>query len=298
MGFIGVSTANSSSLRVFPAWARELGLPTTVLEGQDLPLGAPRQQYRNVVTRYREDDNLLGALVTTHKVDLYAAAADLFDELDQYATRLAEISSISKRDGRLIGHAKDPISAGRALQELVPSDHFARTSADVVCLGAGGAGIAISYHLRELSQPPRSLVITDTVADRLDHARMLLERSFGPGGLRFEQVESPLDGNLLVSNASPGSLIVNATGLGKDRPGSPITGAARFPEDGIAWEINYRGDLTFLHQAQAQEDRLAAVADGWRYFIHGWSQVVAEVFDLTLDPGTIDRLAELALAAR
>jgi hypothetical protein len=33
----------------------------------------------------------------------------------------------------------------------------------------------------------------------------------------------------LVSAAPPGSLIVNATGMGKDRPGSPITGRARSP---------------------------------------------------------------------
>jgi len=38
--------------------------------------------------------------------------------------------------------------------------------------------------------------------------------------------------------------------------------------------------------------------DGWRYFIHGWSQVVAEVFDLQLSPETMTRLSQAAEAAR
>jgi len=298
MGFVGVSTGGSSIMRVFPAWADELGLPTRVLDGQDLPLDATPEQYRAIVMRYRTEPDLVGALVTTHKMGLYQAASDLFDETDSYAQRFGEVSSISKRDGRLIGHAKDPITAGLALQELLPPGHFARTGADVVCLGSGGAGLAIAYYLRELADGPRTITLTDTVPARLTHARSLLEDAFGPEGLRFVQVHGAADGDRLLAQAAPGSLIVNATGLGKDRPGSPISDAARFPEGGIAWEINYRGDLTFLQQAQAQGERLAVVADGWRYFIHGWSQVIAEVFGLTLDTATVDRLSELAKAAR
>jgi shikimate dehydrogenase len=90
-------------------------------------------------------------------------------------------------------------------------------------------------------------------------------------------------------------LVINATGLGKDRPGSPITDAARFPERGIAWELNYRGDLRFQRQAEAQaRERGLRVEDGWRYFIHGWSEVVAEAFHLELTPGLLDRLSEAA----
>ena len=76
-----------------------------------------------------------------------------------------------------------------------------------------------------------------------------------------------------------GSLIINATGLGKDRPGSPLSDAAVFPEDALVWEINYRGDLLFQHQAEAQaKSRNLTVNDGWMYFIYGWTQVIAEVF--------------------
>ena len=75
-----------------------------------------------------------------------------------------------------------------------------------------------------------------------------------------------------------GSLIINATGLGKDRPGSPLTDAAVFPENAIVWELNYRGDRLFMHQAEAQSVKGVRVIDGWMYFIFGWTQVIAEVF--------------------
>jgi shikimate 5-dehydrogenase len=92
-----------------------------------------------------------------------------------------------------------------------------------------------------------------------------------------------------------GSLVVNATGLGKDRPGSPLPPAACLPRRSVVWELNYRGTLEFLAQAREQEaERDLTVVDGWRYFIHGWSQVIAEVFDLEMGPA---RVAELAKAA-
>ena len=48
------------------------------------------------------------------------------------------------------------------------------------------------------------------------------------------------------------SIVINATGMGKDTPGSPVTNAGLFPRGGIAWEFNYRGELDFMHQALAQ----------------------------------------------
>ena len=58
-------------------------------------------------------------------------------------------------------------------------------------------------------------------------------------------------------------MVVNATGLGKDSPGSPISGAAIFPDGGIAWD-NYRGDLLFLEQASSQKKNrsLTLLMDG------------------------------------
>jgi shikimate dehydrogenase len=95
------------------------------------------------------------------------------------------------------------------------------------------------------------------------------------------------------------SIVINATGMGKDTPGSPISDNGLFPKNGIAWEFNYRGDLDFLHQALRQkESRNLTVEDGWLYFVHGWTQVVAQVLHIDLSPALFVRLAELAGSAR
>lgn len=87
--------------------------------------------------------------------------------------------------------------------------------------------------------------------------------------------------------------------MGKDRPDSPLTDAAVFPRGSVIWELNYRGDLLFLRQAQAQAAaRHLAVHDGWFYFIHGWSGVIARVFDLTLTPGIVVDLGRIAAKVR
>lgn len=87
----------------------------------------------------------------------------------------------------------------------------------------------------------------------------------------------------MLGMLKPGSLVINATGLGKDAPGSPLTFAGDFPQRAIVWELNYRGDLVFLDQAKAQKDaKNLQIEDGWTYFIHGWTQVIAEVFDVDI----------------
>ena len=96
-------------------------------------------------------------------------------------------------------------------------------------------------------------------------------------------------------------MVINATGLGKDAPGSPITDAAQFPERGFAWDFNYRGNLVFLDQARAQaQTRQLTVEDGWVYFIHGWTRVIAEVFhvDIPVNGPVFDDISRIAKEAR
>ena len=100
--FIGVSTTQSSIMQVFPKWVTELGIHGATIHGIDLALNAPPESYREVVNFIRNDDGSRGALVTTHKIDLFRAARDQFDELDWFATAMHEISSISKRNGKQI----------------------------------------------------------------------------------------------------------------------------------------------------------------------------------------------------
>lgn len=300
--FVGVTTGRSAIMRVFPAWAEQLGLGEVVITGHDLPLHAERARYRELVVAIKDDPLEVGGLVTTHKLDLYAACRDLFDEIDGYAELCGEVSCLSKAGGLLRAHAKDPISAGRALDELVPSGHWRDTGADALLLGAGGAGLAISLHLlagRGTDDRPGRIVAVDVDGTRLDSMRRVHERL--GSGLRVEYVENAdaRENAALLAALPPCSLVANCTGMGKDRPGSPLDDGALFPEDGLVWELNYRGELDFLQQAHRQERaRRLRIEDGWRYFIHGWTAAIEEVFHLEIPHRMLEELAATALPLR
>lgn len=294
--FVGVTTGSSSIMRVFPVWARELGLDA-VIKGIDLPIHAPAEDYRRVVEFMRDDPLSLGALVTTHKIDMYNAAADLFDYLDPYAQRFGELSSISKKDGKLCAHAKDPISSGLTLDSFVPRDHWLKTGAQACVLGAGGSALSISAYLgneeRHGTDVPSRIHLNNRSAPRLAEAVRILEYLNVP--MSYHMCKEPRLNDKIVESLPAGSLVINATGLGKDRPGSPLTDECRFPENGIVWELNYRGSLEFMHQAEAQKEaRNLTIEDGWTYFIHGWTQVIAEVFHIDITGESLaacDRIA-------
>ena len=71
--FYGVTTGGSLIMRIFPRWAEHLGLEDVRIEGTDLPIHADPAVYRARVERLKADDAEVGALVTTHKIDLFAA---------------------------------------------------------------------------------------------------------------------------------------------------------------------------------------------------------------------------------
>jgi shikimate dehydrogenase len=301
--FIGVTTGRSSIMRIFPRWASELGLDGTPITGCDLPIHAAPERYREVVERLRDDPEEAGALVTTHKVDLYEACRDIFDELDHYAELCGEVSCLSKREGSFRGQAKDPISSGASLEEIVPAGHWGRTRGHVLCLGAGGSAIAISVHLLTREDPadrPARIVTVNRTPGRLDTLGAIHER-LGEHGVELDYVHNsdPEVNDALMAELPPGSLVINATGMGKDTPGSPVTDSGSFPDQGLVWELNYRGELDFLHQARRQADeRGLAVHDGWSYFIHGWTAVISEVYGLEIGPDRLRRLSDIAAHVR
>src|ERR1700741_123908 len=292
--FIGVSTKQSSIMRVFPEWAKELGLGDVAINGIDLALHAAPDQYRQGGAFIRDDLNSNGALVTTHKIDLFQAAHPFFDELDWFAASMHEVSSISKQAGKLIGQAKDPVSAGLTLAGMIPPGFWTGEGGDVFCMGCGGAGVAITWFLllgdHRLGRPKR-VIVSDVSAERLAH----LEKIGDTSALEIELVQSPKDNDRILEGLREGSLVINATGLGKDRPGCAVTDHGRFPRSGIIWELNYRGALDFFHQAgQAAANRALTVHDGWDYFVHGWSCVIADVFHVDIPNERVSKLAEIA----
>ena len=302
MYFIGVTTGKSSINKVFPLWMEVLGRPEVVLCGIDHPMHDAPERYRASVAQIKHDPNSLGALVTTHKIDLYNAARDMFEYFDPYAQITGELSSISKLDGRLEGHAKDPITAGLSLEAIIRPGYFGRSGGEVLCLGAGGSAVATLLYLMNKPDPadrPRRFVVVNRSQGRLDHMRQMVE---GIGSdIRVEYVcnADPSVNDAIMSFLPDHSIVINATGMGKDSPGSPITDAGLFPRRGIAWEFNYRGELDFMHQALRQVDeRELKVEDGWIYFVHGWSQVVAQVLHLDLTPELFGRLERAAASVR
>jgi shikimate 5-dehydrogenase len=300
--FIGVTTGKSAIMRVFPAWAEHLGLGDVVIAGHDLPIHAEPERYRKVVSAIKLDPLDVGGLVTTHKIDLYAACRDLFDYVDPYAELCGETSCLSKRCGLLRAHAKDPISSGRSLDEFVPAGHWAKTGGEALLFGAGGSNLAITLHLLTARSPedrPRRLAVVNQSQGRLALMRSMHERLDASVPVEYVENSDPRENDRLLAALPPESLVVNGTGMGKDIPGSPITEEATFPERGLVWELNYRGELDFLRQAlRQQQARALTVEDGWRYFIHGWTTVIEEVFEVEISGETLDALAALATSQR
>ncbi len=299
--FIGVTTGKPSIMKVFPRWSEILGLGAAIA-GWDAPIHAPAEIYRVIVDHIKQDVLSMGALVTTHKIDLLDAARNLFDYLDPYAQLCGEISCISKRDGRLEGYAKDPITSGLSWKAFVEPGYWGRTNAHVLCLGAGGSAVAISVFVSNLpdkADRPERFVVVNRSQPRLDtmrkiHAQLRTD-------IVFEYIcnEDPRRNDAIMASLPPGSMVINATGMGKDRPGSPITDNGLFPEHGLVWELNYRGELDFMHQAERQAARRGLkIEDGWIYFLHGWTQVIAEVFHLDLTPELFAELAKAAAVIR
>ena len=260
------------------------------LVGVDLPLHAQPDRYREVIERIKVGPHELGGLITTHKIDVFDACHDQFDALDEYAELCGEASFLAKRGGRLLAGASDPISSGRALAEFYPDGG----GGEVLCLGGGGSAVAISVHMLQRRLASRITVVNRT-AQRLAAMRDIHTKLDSDTDVRYVENSDPTVNDRLVSGLPPGSLVINATGMGKDRSGSPITDAALFPERGYAWDFNYRGELEFLRQARRQAgSRRLHVEDGWRYFIHGWAVVMEQVFQIEIGPGVIARLSEVS----
>jgi shikimate dehydrogenase len=166
----------------------------------------------------------------------------------------------------------------------------------------GRWAIATLLHLinkKKAGDRPKRFILVNRSAGRLEGARQMV------GGQKTDiQVEyicnaDPVKNDKIMAAMRPHSIVINATGMGKDTPGSPVTNQGLFPLNGIAWEFNYRGELDFMHQALAQTgNRKLRVEDGWLYFVHGWTQVVAQVLHIDLTPAVFNKLEAAAATVR
>ncbi len=301
MYFVGVTTARSSVMDLFPKWADILGIDASLV-GLDISLDAPREEYRRIVQGIKEDPMSRGALVTTHKINVLEAARDLFDHLDPYARLFHEISCIAKNESGLCGSAKDPISSGLAMETFVPQRFWQRHGGQVLLMGAGGSSRAILASLldpKQIENWPTAIHVTDTVPSRITEMHTIFSDHPLYDRLQMHKISDCDQHGQIMAGLPPYSLVTNATGLGKDRPGSPLPDNAVFPAHSLVWELNYRGTLEFLRQAQDQQlDKDLTVVDGWEYFIHGWTQVIAEVFAIDDLARHLPRIMQVSAASR
>ncbi len=304
MYFIGVTTGKSSIMKVFPKWAEHLGL-NAVIKGFDFEPHSAPEQYREAVEFIKKDELSLGALVTTHKLDLLKACGDLFEGRGEYAQLLDEASSLSKRGKELWAHAKDPITSGLSLDAIADDAYWKESGADLHILGAGGSSLALTLYLinkkKNGGTVPARIIISNRSEPRLNEMKEIHRKLGTDISFDYYLCPSPSDNDKVVAQLKPGSLIANATGLGKDRPGSPLTDKVDFPEKAVVWDFNYRGDLIFLDQAKAQKTKKnLRIEDGWFYFIHGWTRVIAEVFhiDIPTSGPEFEKLSDIAASTR
>ncbi|MCK4725049.1 MAG: hypothetical protein KAT29_04580 [Anaerolineales bacterium] len=296
--FVGVTTSKSSIMKVFPRWMEAIGHPDIIIEGIDHEIHDKPETYRATVAQIKYDPLSPGGLVTTHKIDLLTAARDMFDELHSSARLTGEVSSISKRNGKLVGHAKDPLTSGLSMDSFLKDGYFGSTGGDFLCFGAGGSGKAMALHLINKKEPadrPKRFVVVNRSQGRLDGMQAMVESL--ETDIKFEYIQNadPQTNDQIMAEMPDGTVVVNATGMGKDTPGSPVTDKGIFPQNGIAWEINYRGELDFWHQAMAQQEtRNVFVEDGWLYFLHGWTQVIAEVLHIDIEGDLFEQLGDIA----
>lgn len=302
--FIGISTAGSSVHTTFPEWAPLLA-PSGVLRGVDLPENAAPDDFRRLVTAMRDNPDVTGAVVTSHKLRLHRAVSDLLDHADPLVDVTHEINSLDTRDG-IKAFARDPQSLDIVLDRtgLAAPD----PTRPIVCIGSGGSAIALLLAVG--LDIPASIaagrpVRPDTAASRgpltilgrrrasLDEIRDVQARAgLSDADVKLVFAPGPDEMSAITSAAAPGTVVANATGLGKTSPGSPLTGPEGFAAGTLAWDFNYRGPLTFLQQAHQAG---VPTENGWDYFLAGWAAALAAIGGVELTP---ERFAAVQFASR
>lgn len=299
--FVGVATGGSIAHAVFGDWARILGRPWR-LAGVDLPLSTSAEDYRQLVAAMHSNPTVYGAVITAHKLHIYSACAAVLDYRDQLADLTREFNALATKT-TLEGYARDAMSLTYVLPSLaahLPAGTLA--GRHVLCLGAGGAATALLLALHfnissdmtasARSDRPGYVTFADTSQAALRALRSVATRAnLDSTRLAFVHVQGASDCDRLVGILPTSALVINATGLGKDQWGSPLSEAALLSPGMVAWDLNYRGNLTFLRQAAA---RGAWPVDGWDYFTTGWAAALTAITSVSL---TTSLLAQFHKAA-
>jgi shikimate dehydrogenase len=291
--FIGINTIKSIIMKWFPLWMRELEKPEISIEGIDLKINDKPDNFRNAVALIK-----YAVLVTTHKMDLYSATEDMFiDYFDDYALLLKGVSCISK-NGRLEGYAKDPISSGLFLKQIIQDSYFKRVKANFLIFQTEDSSIATVLYLlnkRKFNDILDKIIFLNISKPRLYNLKEILGKISSDIKIEYICNADPNVNDDIINSLPSYKVVVNAIGMGKDIPRSPITNKGVSHKDCITWEFNYRDELDFLHQTEDQkESRGFNVEDGWTYFIHRWTQLIFKVLQLKMNTELFIRLKSIA----
>ena len=179
---------------------------------------------------------------------------ELLDALDPVAQRIGAVNTIVNDDGHLVGYNTDWVGAVRALEEVCGAGGLA--GARVLLVGAGGAGRAIAFGLRE-----RGAQLT--IANRDEAKAKALAAETGARARTLEE----------TARAGDYGVIVNATTLGQAdvAPTESAIPQAALREGQLVMDIVYKpvrtpllefasraratsihGGRMLLHQAGAQ----------------------------------------------
>lgn len=273
--FLGIRTEGSLALRAFPKWMTRFASNCTI-KPVDMRKSSSPEDYLTFVRSVRDDPQCVGAQITSHKMDIFGAAWRHIDHRSQDVENLEEIGGLVSGAGELSAISPDAMALGTELSLVV-----GRQSRALIVLGGGGAGRSIALSAAKIPQVP-SITITELNEDRLSGLDEWKRRLSLEDRCSEVTIRPGADNEDVVSSASTGTVVVNATGLGKDAPGSPISEGTRLPEDGVVWDLNYRGELKFLEHARRQAEQGLVLRDGFSFFLRNWTCFLEAALDRKL----------------
>ncbi len=216
LAVLGYPIAHSLSPAMHGHALASLGLKGRY-EAWETPLEALEERLRVVRREYR------GVNLT---IPLKEAALPLLDWVSPEARAIGAVNTVLSLEGRLLGFNTDAPGFLEALKAGgIP------LVGPALVLGAGGAGRAVAWALREAG-------LRVWVWNRTWEKAQALAEEFGLEAVPLEK-------------AQEARLIVNATSVGLKDPGATPLPAALFPKEGAAVDLVYRPLWTrFLREAQ------------------------------------------------
>jgi shikimate dehydrogenase len=282
--FVGVTTKKSAINNFFPLWIKFLDADCTLV-GIDIALDASLSQYDGFLEQFLSDQ-WIGALITTHKSKIFHKLdSNGYANLTDRAKLLEEASVIYKNaNSEIFGDATDPDAILPILSRLLSDERWLSGCLQILIMGGGGAGLALFYTIVSSGIIVKKIVITESDPLR----RQFLIKKVDEIVRKFKseiltEITDSQNSDKTITELGSGALIVNATGMGKDLPGSPIRNPDNIFNNSIIWEFNYRGELKFLNDCvKIRDHKNLLIEDGWYYFIHGWANVLCTALNKTV----------------